>query len=390
MAFKNTYLSYSRIDKYAKCPQAFRWTYVDRREGLESPAANLGSAVHWTLEQIVNRLVSEGEARAIPEGWCHDAWHAAAVGHRITHPKQFEEGHAMVLSWREREGVIAPDSVMAVEQKFTLKAGDYTVIGYIDRVNRLDDDTVEIVDYKTNRGIFTREETEDALQLTLYAAAARQLWPWAKRVVLSYDMLRHGFKMRTERTEEQVDAGVKYMAAMGALTEQDREFVAQLNSFCSWCEFRRCCPEYMAAARGEIAYDTAATPKQLEDIAAERERINVALKAAEARKKELEAMLRPHLESHDEVILAGSSYSLKTYNSTSYDTQDAAEILARAAGVPESVMVRRIASVSVGKMKAELKALAKTDPNAALSAEATLELCAKVEKSQRLTVKKVK
>lgn len=35
--------------------------------------------------------------------------------------------------------------------------GPFTVLGFIDRVDRVDDETVEVIDYKTNRLLFSRE-----------------------------------------------------------------------------------------------------------------------------------------------------------------------------------------------------------------------------------------
>jgi RecB family exonuclease len=56
--------------------------------------------------------------------------------------------------------------------EFRLPLGSSSAIGCIDRVNRVNDETIEVVDYKTNRAIFTREEVDDSLQLSLYEVRA--------------------------------------------------------------------------------------------------------------------------------------------------------------------------------------------------------------------------
>ena len=91
---------------------------------------------------------------------------------------EFGEGVAMLRDFVRAQGVVAHRDVLAVEHEFRLPVGRFTVLGFIDRVDRVDDETIEIVDYKTNRQLFTRDEVDTSLQLTLYEAAARQPAEW--------------------------------------------------------------------------------------------------------------------------------------------------------------------------------------------------------------------
>jgi len=47
--------------------------------------------------------------------------------------------------------------------------------GYIDRVDRLESAGLSIVDYKTNQELFTRQDLEKNLQLTLYQLAVQEI-----------------------------------------------------------------------------------------------------------------------------------------------------------------------------------------------------------------------
>ena len=40
---------------------------------------------------------------------------------------------------------------------------DLNVLGFIDRVDWIDDETVEVIDYKTNHQLFTRDEVDTSL-----------------------------------------------------------------------------------------------------------------------------------------------------------------------------------------------------------------------------------
>lgn len=90
--------------------------------------------------------------------------------------------------------------------------------------------------YKTNRANFTREEVDDSLQLTLYEVAARRIWPWATKVRLSFAMLRHGLRMTTSRTPEQLEAALSYAETLGKMTEESKAFPARLSTNCAYCD----------------------------------------------------------------------------------------------------------------------------------------------------------
>src|SRR5690606_10732227 len=232
-------------------------------------------------------------------------------------------------------------------------------LGFIDRVDRVDDETVEVIDYKTNRLLFSREEVDSSLQMSLYHLAARQLWPWAKKVRLTFDMLRHDLRMTTERDEEQLAAAVAYVETMGRMTEEAREFPARLNANCVYCDHRQDCPAYAAALQGQrsvICEDTS----DLELVAREREEVARLSKILYARKQELEDVLKAHLDAHDELVLAGVRYRMFNAASKSYPLERTLEVLARATGDEREQLVGRLASIDNKAVDGLLKDLAKT------------------------------
>ncbi len=84
----------------------------------------------------------------------------------------------MLRAFVAGEGDVDYRGVVGVEQSFKAAIGGVAVRGVIDRINRIDHETVEVVDYKTNRLISTRQEAVENLQLSVCAVAVRQLFPW--------------------------------------------------------------------------------------------------------------------------------------------------------------------------------------------------------------------
>jgi len=59
-----------------------------------------------------------------------------------------------------------------LEKSFKLKVGSYTIKGRIDRADKMEDGTLEVIDYKTGKAKSQKEVDSDQ-QLMIYAMAAR-------------------------------------------------------------------------------------------------------------------------------------------------------------------------------------------------------------------------
>ena len=63
-------------------------------------------------------------------------------------------------------------------------------------------------------------------------------------------MLRHGVRLRTVRTPEQLQAALDYVESLGEQTESATEYPPTLNANCGYCDHRTNCPAYAAALAG--------------------------------------------------------------------------------------------------------------------------------------------
>jgi RecB family exonuclease len=74
--------------------------------------------------------------------------------------------------------------------EFNFIIGNYSIIGYIDRVD-MHDDYLEIIDYKTGKREVAQKDVHNNLQLGIYALAASIKFP-DKKIVASLHYLRSG------------------------------------------------------------------------------------------------------------------------------------------------------------------------------------------------------
>ena len=387
--FTNAHLSYSRLSRFEQCPLSFRFHYVDGLQAEPGLPLRFGKAIHAVLEVLVREHMEQERIGPLSEERALDLWQEAWTKEGLTGVDVFGEGVEILQRFVRDQGVLDHQDVLAVEKEFRLEVGPFTVLGYIDRINRIDDESIEIVDYKSNRQLFSRDDVDSSLQLSLYELAVRQLWPWAKNVKLTFHMLRHGIRQETSRTPEQLEVAVRYVQTVGTQTEEASDFPARLNPNCNFCDHRTQCPAYadaIAGKRTEVCTDLG----DLEAVAAEREEVSHLAKILTSRKYELEGVLKAQLKHQDELILGGRRYAMYRAARTTRPLEATVEILGRATGLSWQELIPRLTTVDNKALDAVLKDVGKElgrSKSALLRAE--LEAVASKAYSPRLWVKEI-
>lgn len=384
-------LSYSRVSLWEQCPLAYRFRYHDRLETTESKqAAELGSAVHAAIEEMQREHLREERRGPISRESATYHWRQAFTEARLSGADVFAEGLGLVLGFVRDQGPLDAYDVLAIEEPFELKVGKHTVIGVIDRVDRIGEETIEIIDFKTSRLLFTRDELESNLQLSLYCIAAKQLWPWAKNIRLTMWMLRHNLRQEATRTPEQLEAAREYLQAIGDQIVAATEYPARPNTLCGYCDYRRSCPTYAKLLQGRHEV-TADNLEDLEAVAREREQVAAVSKAAYRRQQELDAVLKAHLAERDELVLGGVRYATFRVTSNDYPLDATVEVLARVSGMPEADVRARIGTVENTKLESLLGKVAKQRGRAeAALVESELGALATQRHTQRIWAKPIK
>ena len=387
--FKNQHLSYSRLSRFETCPLSYRLHYIEKKQAEPGLPLRFGKTIHAVLERLIKEVVDDERTGPLSEERAIELYREAWGAERLTGMDVFAEGLAILRRFIAEQGVVDHRDVLAIEKEFRLPVGPFEVLGFIDRVDWIDDETVEVIDYKTNHQLFTRDEVDTSLQMSLYEVAVRRLWPWAKKVKLTFWMLRHGVRQVTTRTEEQLADALAYVETLGRQTETATEYPARLNTNCSYCDHRKQCPAYAEALKGKrefIVEDLA----DLEGVAREREEVARLAKALYARKEELEDILKAQLKERDELVLGGVRYRMFATTSLDYPLEPTLSLLADATGLSRDEVLGKLGAIDKKALDALLKSLGKKldKPRVSLL-KAELEAHAEKRMSPRLWAKEV-
>lgn len=339
----NPYVSVSRLRLLEQCRLAFYHRYVartGRAAGEPDPEpAEFGTVLHAALEATYRWVQDDEYAGPFPTERLLGDYRAAWADSGLAGVELYQEGRAILRRYAEGTRHVDHLGVLGVEREFDLLVTpdgarlvapeerdrwrgvpEHAVVnGLIDRVDRVDARTVGVVDYKSGRWLYTPDELAWDLQLSIYAMAARALYPWAERVELGMQMLRHGVRQPAERTEDDLRVAREYVLACRDRSERG-PYRPRLNPRCDGCDYARGCPAYGDALARK--HPSVARGGDLAALAAEHERVSAVAKAAYGRKARIEAVLCDRVRaSGGEMQVGGTTYVLEQRQVTEHSAR---------------------------------------------------------------------
>ncbi len=255
----NLNLSATAIEAYETCPLQFK---LERewRIPREVPAAmQYGAAMHRVLRSYFDAVRFQ---RRITDETLIDLFRAhlaeAAIQDRYQHELYERQGVEQLRDFLALSRQTPPPEVLHTEEWFSIRIGEATVVGRVDLVDRIHDERVAIVDYKTGKPR-SQEDADDSLQLSIYALAARETWGY-KTERLTFYNLEDNSSVSATRSELQLQEA-KLKVAEVAEKIAAGEFPAKPGYHCSLCPYRNLCPATEKHLSGLTPATNRTTPK---------------------------------------------------------------------------------------------------------------------------------
>jgi RecB family exonuclease len=253
--------SVSAIGLFHDCPQAYSFRYIDRvptdRTQVGEPL-RIGTAVHAGLEAAAIGLKLDGltlegpEILAVADQGLEESW--------IDQGLPVNDGRLDECKGWMREAIAEWDKdgkIVSIEWEIRQDLPDGSgFIGFADRIDRLNEDTVEIRDYKNTRKVTDPEYLANDLQVNMYAHFARETWPWARNVVASHQHPNHGGKVvKVNLTDDSINEAVDRFLATIEMIESEVEWSTRISQRCDWCDYKDICPAWTAPQPDEVEED---------------------------------------------------------------------------------------------------------------------------------------
>ena len=248
--------SYSKINTFKNCPQQYKIIYVDKiRKQDESIEAFMGKRVHEVLEWLYSikdlkneYIVFDRILKKYKELW-NNNFHENIFIARCKYNKYsynkssvYQIGIHCLKKYYNKfsDNGYFNQRVFGTEVRFEIKIDNYKFIGYIDRIDKNDDGSIDIIDYKTSKRDKSYYQAKNDFQLAIYYLAAKELFNNSE-INLNLFYLRTDKFIKIEDDINKILDLKKNIKKYIFSINNENDFSANESILCEWCYFWREC-----------------------------------------------------------------------------------------------------------------------------------------------------
>jgi len=234
--------SYSALNTFKTCGLKYKFQEIDKIKAPKSKEAVFGTIVHNTLKFMHQAKPILPTIEKVLE-YYNDLWNSNVYEDKQEEMAALSEGVSILQNYYKNNNP-RNFNIVSLETRFNLNVKDITIAGIIDRIDQLDDGSFEIIDYKTTKSLPSQKEVDNDFQLSIYQMAVLNRWPnLARPIKSSLYFLKHGIKLSTIKTPEQIEKTKQYI--LDIVNEINKgEFIPTPSPLCDWCGYQQYCPMF--------------------------------------------------------------------------------------------------------------------------------------------------
>lgn len=277
--------SYSKLDTYNKCPFRFKKKYEEeKRSNQNSLAMDIGSILHKGKEIIANSLI-EGKTpdyeyvrSVILDGYNEETdqkdqhikgvnelsrqyfedWVTRDEKSGMTYDEKIELYFNHIKSMEENTDW----KPIAAELQFEFPYRDYTLYGFIDKVEINDKGDLRVTDYKSSRQTYREQDLKTPLQMFIYSLAVKEIYQKLPSEFMYDFILLNKYQLACSKGYEA--RGIKKLNSLLDAIEESRNtgiYIPKPSPLCYWCDYCANNPKADSKYKNECPYYLLWTPE---------------------------------------------------------------------------------------------------------------------------------
>ncbi|MDQ4093337.1 MAG: PD-(D/E)XK nuclease family protein [Actinomycetota bacterium] len=247
----------AKLAAWTGCPRRYRMAYLDRPappRGGPWAHNTLGAVVHAALRALFD-LAPERRGGHTAAALVADRWSGEGFADDVQAADYLHRAQDWVARYVDE---LDPDlDPVGVERWVSAPTQRIVAEGRVDRIDERDGELV-VVDYKTGRHGLTVDDARGSQALALYAFAARrtlrrdchrvELHHLPTGTVAGWEHTEQSLSRHLQRAEEAAEEIALATDTLAAGGDPEILFPPAPGQACSWCDFRRHCPEGRTSA----------------------------------------------------------------------------------------------------------------------------------------------
>jgi DNA helicase-2/ATP-dependent DNA helicase PcrA len=252
-------VSFTQLAAFSKCPLQYKYAHILRIPIFGKHQMSFGKSMHNTLQHFLEQHLNqtnnaqtslfdtnpEPEAQNIPtlkdllklyeQNWINEWYPTQEIKEEYQ-----KKGKDSLTEYHKILTETKPE-IAFIEKGFTIKIGDITIKGRIDRIDKTEN-AYEIVDYKTGSPKKDGKLSwDDKKQLILYAIAGERCFdPPLNITKLTYHYLENNTSVSFEPKDELKEKLIEEVkSSVNAIRTSD--FAPSPGFHCNFCDFKDIC-----------------------------------------------------------------------------------------------------------------------------------------------------
>jgi len=246
----------SRLNTFENCPKQFHFRYVlGVPAESESIEAFVGKRVHEVLERLY-LFLARGHLPTLPKildryrALFYDHYDATRV--RIVRegtPLSFyqELGIRCLSNYYRTHYPFDTGETIGLEKRVVFPLdpeGKYRIQGIVDRITRMPDGVIEVVDYKTGKAVPSQKKLDKDRQLALYQLGLIEEFGRRAPMRLVWHYVARGETRTSTRSRAQLQQLRDDTIGLIQKIESETTFATRKTALCGWCEYKSLCPAW--------------------------------------------------------------------------------------------------------------------------------------------------
>lgn len=234
-----TKFSYTQLKAFETCPHQYRFRHIIGLPSSGAASQSYGKTMHAVLQNFFADLQKgKNPTKKDLLSYYESFWINDFYQDKKHEQKRFEAGKKALQEFYKinKNNLKAP---LFLEKGFNLRIKDTCLKGQIDRIDKLSDGTVEIVDYKTGKLPKNEKDVEKNEQLLIYSYACQKVLN-LKPSKLSLYFIDQNKKFTAKQNpikEEKIIQKVQELIAK----IKESEFSAKPGFACKFCDYKDIC-----------------------------------------------------------------------------------------------------------------------------------------------------
>jgi RecB family exonuclease len=243
--------SVSQLQTYESCPKKYMYNYIYKIPSRPRHYFDFGTSVHEALEFLsadFDKKLPIEKLYTIGVKYLTDGWISKGYDDAKQEKEYFQKGLNIIKEFIIKETELRTQNrqTIGLELKFFLDFEGRTLMGYIDRIDKVDGE-IEILDYKTSKSMSRESDLEKNMQLLVYSLASEahaDIKKFPTSVGLWY-VLHDKIVKISPKKEHTIEIKKRVIEQIKKI--ENKKFNPEPTKFgCTYCDFNQICADSIA------------------------------------------------------------------------------------------------------------------------------------------------